>query len=152
MTNTSKLATLSTFIAAFLILIFYNYHSAQRAMKEEKPSIIKVENVSYPATVRYNARATFIWKVSSPSDLEASTTSIYWGDESSPSALKEYDSPQAVGYSNHPPDYESGSFRLPSEFDVSMTFDKPGTVYFRSYALVHGKHLWSEENSIRITR
>ena len=152
MTKASKLTTSLIFIVVFLALIFYNYHLAQKAMKEEKSSIINVENVSYPATAGHNSRATFIWKVNSPSDLEASTTSIYWGYESSSSALKEYDSPQAVGYPNHSPDYESGNFRLPSEFNISMAFDKPGTVYFRSYALVRSKHLWSEESSFRITQ
>lgn len=135
----------------FLSLICFNYLSAQKAISEEKTSTTTVEVTSRPKTVEVGDRAAVDWYVEVPDGQVTAATTIYWGYESSPSALLFFDSPQAVGYPNHPGDYESGDFPLPSTFTVSITPDTVGMVYFRSYALVRGNHLWSEEKSFLVT-
>ncbi|KKT35261.1 MAG: hypothetical protein UX12_C0024G0001 [Candidatus Collierbacteria bacterium GW2011_GWC1_45_47] len=138
-------------LIVFLSLIFYNYLNAQRAISEERASITKVETTSFPKITEAGSRAAFSWHVEVPEGLRTSATTLYWGYESSPSALLDFDSPQAVGYPNHPEDYESGEFPLPSDFSVTIVPDKPGRVFFRSYAFVQGKHLWSDEQSVIIS-
>jgi len=138
-------------LLVFLSLVFYNYLSAQKAIREEKTSITKLMNLTYPESIEIGSSASFVWKVEVPSGLSTENTSLYWGYESTPSALKDYDSPQAVGYPNHPTDYEAGEFPLPSDFSVTITPDKIGKVYFRSYALVQGRHLWTDESSFTVT-
>ena len=138
------------FIVLIIALVFYNYLSAQKAMREERPSILSVENISYPETLLVKKKASFIWRVQSPADLKTDLTTIYWGYDSSPSALTVLDSPQAVGYPNRITDYDTGEFSLPYTFSATLSFDTPGFVYFRSYAHVAGEHLWSPEQSFNV--
>ena len=137
-------------LGLFLSLIFYNFLIAQKALKEQRTSVFRVENISYPESVSLGSSGSFNWQIVAPAGLSSSFTTIFWDYESTPSALTESDSPQAVGYPNHPPDYETGEFPLPLDFQVAITPDRIGKVYFRSYALVQGRHLWSEESSFTV--
>jgi len=138
-------------LTSFLTLVSYNFFQAQKALREEKPSIFQIESLSSPNSITLGSPASFTWKVNVPAGLTTPFTTLYWGYESSPSALIENDSPQAVGYLHPPSDYEKGEFPLPLTFDVSIVPDRPGQVFFRSYALVQGKHLWSPELSFIVT-
>lgn len=148
--KTNILIFVLLFVIFIILLVFYNYFQSQKAKREERSSIIQVSNLSFPETITAGSRGSFVWRIDAPSDLQTTATSIYWGYESSPSALTEADSPEAVGYPYHPSDYEVGDFRLPSDFDVSISFNEPGKIYFRSYAKVQKKHLWSEENTVTV--
>lgn len=135
-------------LVSFLGLVFFNYLKAQEAMKSRQESPLSVEITSYPKVIRAGEIGNFVWRVVSAPDLSTSHTAIYWGYESSPSALTKSDSPQAVGYPDFTPDYTSGLFLLPGTFDHNIRLDKPGKVFFRAYARVGGEHLWSAEGSL----
>lgn len=135
-------------VLSFLILVFFNYLRAQEAMKSRQESPRSVEITSYPKVIKAGEIGNFVWQVDSAPDLSTSYTAIYWGYESSPSALTKSDSPLAVGYPHLTQDYTSGRFLLPGTFDHNIRLDKPGKVFFRAYARVGGEHLWSAEGSL----
>ncbi|KKS94695.1 MAG: hypothetical protein UW68_C0010G0005 [Candidatus Collierbacteria bacterium GW2011_GWB1_44_6] len=134
----------------FLGLVFYNYLQAQKAIQETRPAPLGISFVSYPQDIFAGSRGSFIWNIVASPDLKTTFTTIYWGYESSPSALTLLDSPQAVGYPNFQTDYSTGIFSLPGSFDQNITFDKPGRVFFRAYAKVKDNHLWSEEENLLV--
>lgn len=136
----------------FISLIGFNYYRAQKAIEATRPAPLSVTLVSFPEKITAGNAGTFIWTVDASPDLSTSFTTIYWGEESSPSALTKLDSPEAVGYPNSQPDYANGSFRLPDTFDVNILFSKPGNIWFRAYAKVKGEHLWSDEMSLGVEK
>ena len=146
----NKKTILSIFIGLIIFcgLVGYNYLVAQKRIKETRPSPLGIFLQSFPEKVISGQTGTFIWNIDSSPDLSTPQTTIYWGYNATPSALTQKDSPQAVGYEHHQEDYFQGSFRLPDTFDLSINFDKPGTVYFRAYARIGDNHLWTDEKSI----
>lgn len=148
---TKKIGTFSSLILGFIVLgVVYNYQSVQRSIRDTQPSVLATDIVSYPEKIISGNTGTFFWNVQTPSDLTASMTTIYWGYESSPSAVTVSDPPQSLGYSNSTSDYLSGNFKLPDTFDSQLVFTRLGKVYFRSYAKVGDQHLWSEEYSLTV--
>mgnify|MGYP001562217983 CR=1 FL=1 len=139
-------------LVVFYLLIYYNYYQAQQAIKNTRPSPLSVELVSYPESLSVGSSGTFIWHVQSSPDLSTFYSTLYWGNQSSPSALTKNDSPQAVGYPSFVADYTDGRYRLPNDFDIKIKFNKIGKVYFRAYAKVGQEHLWSEENSLEVIK
>ena len=81
-------------IAVFLLLVYINYLNAQVALKETRPSQLSVELISYPESVTIGGKGSFFWHVQSSPDLSTSFSTIYWGYQSSPSALTKMDSPK----------------------------------------------------------
>lgn len=137
-------------IIIFIGLVGYNYQIAQKKIKETKPSPLGISIQSYPEKVLIGQTGTFIWNIDSSPDLSTTKTTIFWGYTATPSGLTQKDSPEAVGYPYHQADYFQGMFKLPDTFDLSIKFEKSGTVYFRAYAKVGNSHLWTEEKKIEI--
>ena len=137
-------------LGVLLILVVYNYLAAQKAIRNTQPSVLQTDMVSYPESVIAGSKPIFIWNVQTPNDLTTSFTTIYWSYTSSPSALTVNDSPSAVKYANHTSDYLSGTFKLPDNFNSQLTVEKPGRIFFRSYAKVGDQNLWSKEYSFTV--
>lgn len=147
-----KFAIVVTGILTFFLLVTFNYFRAQRDISETRSSPLSATLVSYPEKIKVGSIGTFIWNIEATSDLTAASTALYWGYESSASALTKLDSPSAVGYPNTQSDYSVGQYRLPSTFDVNIRFPKAGKVYFRSYAKVRDWHVWSEEMTLEVQK
>jgi len=147
----NKINYLFLAIVVFLCLIFYNYQSAQKSLKDTGQSPLEITLKSYPEEVKLGNSGSFTWKINTSPDQIATDTTIFWGPISSPSGLLVTDSPDAVGYPNRLNDYYSGTFKLPDTFDLSIKFPDPGNIYFRAYAKVGDNHLWSEEKIIKVT-
>lgn len=146
---------ISTLILAFFVfigLVYFNFLNAQEAIKATKPAPLSIDLVSFPEKIQSGHTGNFIWKIDASSDLSTSFTTIYWGEESSPSALTKSDSPKDVGYPNSQVDYSNGVFRLPDIFNVNITFGKPGKIWYRAYAKIKGEHLWSAEKSLEVEK
>lgn len=139
-------------ILVLFLLVFYNYLLAQKAIKNQKPAPLDITLTSFPEDIKASSSAIFMWHINATPDLSTNFTTIYWGHESSPSALTKKDSPQAVGYPNSLPDYAAGHFALPDDFNVNIKFDKPGKIFFRAYAKVGADHLWSEEEALNVSK
>lgn len=137
-------------IIVFIGLVGYNYQVAQKKIKDTKPSPLSISLSSYPEKVFVGQTGNFVWNIDGSSDLSTPFTTIYWGYTATPSALTLKDSPDAVGYPLHLEDYTKGTFKLPDSFDISIKFEKTGTVYFRAYAKVGNNHLWTDEKKIEI--
>jgi hypothetical protein len=145
--------TLLTFIACisvFFGLVYYNYLVTQKNLQNKLSTPQTVTITSFPNALKPDEFGNFVWQVSASPDQKTNTTTIYYGYESSPSALTINDSPSAVGYQYSLPDYQNGSFFLPDNFDVNIAFSKVGTVWFRAYANIRGEHIWSNESSLNI--
>lgn len=138
-------------LMVFVSLVFYNYFQAQKAISETRPAPLSLDLLSYPTNLQVGRPGNFVWHLESSPDLITNSTTIYWGYESTPSALGKNDSPEAVHYQYSQPDYAAGSFKLPDDFDLNITFNKPGRVWFRAYARVREDNLWSEEKTLDIT-
>ena len=138
------------FIGFVVVAVIFNYLVAQKSIRETKSSILETSVISYPEITTSGSTGTFFWNVNTPNDLIASTTSIYWSYDSTPSAVTENDPPESLNYPNHTQDYLVGQFKLPDTFDSQITFDKPGKIFFRSYAKVGNLHLWSREYTVTV--
>jgi len=136
----------------FILLVIYNYFIAQKKIKETKPSPLGIYLQSYPEEVVSGQTGTFVWNVDSSPDLSTTQTTIFWSYNATPSALTQFDSPQAVGYEYHQDDYFQGKYQLPDTFDLNIKFDTPREIYFRAYAKVGDKHLWTDEKRVIIYR
>lgn len=147
--NQKTLFYASAIFLLFLSLIFFNYRQAQIRLKDTRPSLLSISLLNPPRQAPVNIPVNVAWHVQAPPSFYATTT-IYWGYDSSPSALTKLDSPQAVAYPNSAPDYASGRFPLPGNFDLNLTFPKPGTVYLRAFAQVGNNYLWTPEQSLII--
>lgn len=141
---------ISAIFAFIVISVIYNYILAQKAIKETRPSILTTDIVSYPETLYQGKVGTFMWNVQTPSDLSTTATAIYWGYQSTPSAVTVNDPPQSLAYSNNTSDYLIGTFKLPDTFDDQIKFDRAGKIFFRSYAKVGNLHLWSKEYQLTV--
>lgn len=137
-------------IVIFICFVLFNYYKAQKDIQNTKPAPLSIRLVSFPESLKVGSSGTFVWRVESSPDLSTSYTTIYWGYESSPSALLKTDNPDAVRYPYSQTDYASGVFSLPDTFDVSIPFNKAGRIWFRAYAKVKGDNLWSDERYLNV--
>ena len=124
-----KLIILLLSTAVFVCLVGYNYLVAQKKIKDTRSSPLGISLQSFPQSVELGQSGSFLWEVDSSPDLSTPKTTIYWGYDSSPSALTKTDSPEAVGYPYQTEDYASGIFKLPDSFDLNIKFIK----YHKSY-------------------
>jgi len=134
----------------FLVLIYYNYTSAQKRLREARQTQFSIDLTDFPTEAGAGLSNRFAWRVDAPGSFSAAKTGIYYSYDSTPSALFKGDSPEAVNYANFTFDYTSGLFQLPDTFDLDLTFNQKGTVYFRAYALVDRDHLWTAEKQLKI--
>lgn len=135
-------------IVVFIGLVFYNYLRAQQQIREVRETQFTIGMTRKPEVVAKNTPITLEWQVDAPNSFAASQTILYWGYDSTPSALTKDNAPDAVRYSFSTPDYSTGFYRLPDHFDVNITFPKIGRVYYRAYARVGNDNLWTAEQSL----
>jgi hypothetical protein len=133
----------------FLSLILFNQKKAQKAILSSQTPLYNTSFLNSPSNAQANESVEFIWDVEAPDTAMTTMTTIYYGFTSSPSALTNQNSPQAVGYPYKLSDYSIGTFSLPDTFSASTSF-LSGTVFYRSYAKVGNQHLWSEEVKLSI--
>ena len=134
----------------FLVLIYYNYTSAQKRLREARQTQFSIDLIDFPTEVGAGLSNRFAWRIDAPESFSAAKTGIYYSYDSTPSALMKGDSPEAVNYANFTFDYAAGLFRLPDTFDLDLSFNQKGVVYLRAYALVDRDHLWTEEKQLKI--
>lgn len=136
-------------IFAFLGLVYFNTIKNRQALVGPQTSL-EIDLASPPTQAQVNTPVPFSWQVDTNSSFKLQSTTIYYGRQSSPSALLKTDSPDAVGYTNHSQGYLKGEFFLPYTFDTKLTFDQPQTLYYRAYARVNNDHLWTPEYQILV--
>lgn len=140
--------TLTTLLI-LLFLVIYNYLQTQKNLNSH-PSQFNIELVNPPRQTQAGQRTNLAWRLNTSGSFSTTATTIYWSEISSPSALAKSDSPQAVGYPNSLPDYLTGNFPLPEEFDLDLVFEKVGTIFYRAYAKIGPDHYWTPEHQIKV--
>lgn len=140
-----------TFLILVVTLSLYDYFSLRNTQLSAGPTLPPSLVVAdAPKQSSVDNPITFNWRIDSATPRVTDLTTVFWSEESSPSALTVKDSPASVGYPNHLRDYSEGVFNLPSDFLGSITLTKPQTIYYRFYAHVDGQNLWSEEYVLEI--
>lgn len=151
MTMNIKLLTAIGLLLFISFVSLYRINTTKQKTASTATSHLEIKLSETLDTISTNSRTKLSWTVIAPNDFETTSTSIYYSQTSSPSAVTKLDSPDAVGYQFSFPDYKTGIYKLPDNFEVYTTFSEPGVYYLRAYALVRGNHLWTEEKKITVT-
>lgn len=113
------------------------------------PTIVEdsTQLISATEEITEGDNATFTWKVDG-SLKTIHTTSIYYGTTSTPGSLTNKASPDDTSYTAVTKDFYEGDYNIPLHFIANMKYPTSGTYYFRAYALINGKHYWTEEHTL----
>ncbi len=102
--------------------------------------------ISVPKELTEGDNTTFTWSVNGlPTTIH--TSAIYYGTTSDSGALTKNASPDDTSYTGVVKDFIQGSYDIPLQFVGNARYAKPGTYFFRGYALINGKHYWTEERT-----
>lgn len=111
---------------------------------QEKPEpVYKVATLSYPDSVDLGQKFIIKWKVESSENKSIEHTAVHYANYPVPNPKL-------------PSDYKfasrilSGS--IPGEFSSEFAVETYGTMYFRTHAIIEGKHYWSEEKSFVVKK
>lgn len=102
--------------------------------------------IDAPRELTEGDTATFTWYVNGPSKT-IHTTTIYYGTTSAPGAFGDYITPEDAHYMYELKDFLQGNYGIPLRFIGSTNFPTPGTYFYRAYALIDGRHYWSQERT-----
>jgi hypothetical protein len=147
-------------IVASLVIIwglvyFYNlylYRQILTSSQTYKESILSPVFPQNPtSTFRVGENVDFEWDISSPVDRNAQKTFVLYGSDSSPSATLYESNPDKMPYPMRTTDYSLGDFKLPYRFTSTVKFVQKGVVFYRFYAKVDGRDLYTPEFSLKIT-
>jgi hypothetical protein len=137
---TPRFLILTSPIFFALLFLVYIYTASQSHSGPSTPII-----TSAPAISLSEGHATLTWQVDAPSDLIGTKPTVYFGAESTPSALTVTDSPQAVCYAHQVTEYLQDFFTLPNTFSATVNLPSERPLYARSYIHIRGNHHWSDE-------
>ncbi len=116
------------------------------------PTIVpnSVSFIEQPKDIIEEQSTTFTWYVDGSPNIITDTT-VYFGTTSNPGVLTNNASPQDTSYTGALKDFMNGKYTIPLRFIASRQFLTPATYYYRGYALVDGKHIWSDEHTLNVT-
>ncbi len=141
--------TIFTFTAFFLVLSLYHFFDLRRTLlgqSDQDPLSIQITDQSYS-----DDTLSVSWQLNTSVPRTTSKTGIYWSLVSTPSALPTSASPQAIGYNNFTPDYQSGQYFLPDSFSVNIDLSsQTDIIYYRAYAKLGNAHYWTAQKSLNI--
>ncbi|MBI4066588.1 hypothetical protein HY411_02630 [Candidatus Gottesmanbacteria bacterium] len=110
---------------------------------QETPTVALVDG---PGELVEGDVATFTWHVGGP-PTSIHTTAVYYGSTSAPGTLPTHTKPEDTRYGEALEDFLEGNYAIPLRFVGSTRLGTPGTYFYRSYALIGGKHYWSGERT-----
>lgn len=93
--------------------------------------------------------ATFTWDIGGPQVI-IHTAAIYYGKTSTPGVLTRNADPETTQYTGTTADFLKGEFLIPIRFVANIPRMAPGQYYFRGYALIEGKHYWTDERTFTV--
>ncbi len=111
------------------------------------PHIVKL--INSPEEISEGDTATFTWNIEGPQQIIHSTT-VYYGTKSMSEFLTQNASPATTPYTAALRDFIQGDFSIPLRFIANAVNLQPGTYYFRAYALIDGKHYWTDEEKLTV--
>lgn len=108
------------------------------------PKEIKVTINNLPTEILEGSNGTFDWHVDGP-DITINTTTVYFGNTSTPGNLAQNITPDNTHYTGYVKDFINGNYGIPLKFIGNSIVSIPGINYARAYVYANGKHYWSEE-------
>lgn len=108
------------------------------------PIDFSISIVHKPGELTERETATFSWLVGG-SGTTIHTSTVYMGTTSTPGILSHVVSPAETRYNYRIKDFLDGQYNIPLVFTGNQIMESPGTYFARAYALIEGKHYWSEE-------
>lgn len=117
-----------------------------KAKETKEYSIILIYS---PKEIKVGNIATFTWDVSGATTT-ISHTAIYFGEESKSGNLNTQVRPQDTPYNDLVNDFVDGKYNIPLRFIGNKQISAPGKYYFRGYAQIDGKNLWTDEYSFQV--
>jgi hypothetical protein len=149
MKNKKSLFTASVFIFFFLILILVNTYKNKNSLTGPQ-STLSISIIDPPAITSVNNPTRVSWMIDTNASFKAKSITLFYGQQSTPSALLKTDSPKAVGYTNFTTDFLKDEFFIPYTFETILIFDAPQTIYYRAYAKVNGENIWTPEYQLLV--
>ncbi|MBI4067552.1 hypothetical protein HY407_04160 [Candidatus Gottesmanbacteria bacterium] len=113
------------------------------------PTVIPytISLIHVPKEIMEGDTTTFTWRISGPLKT-IHTSAIYYGTKSDSGAFTKNASPDDTLYTGVVEEFIKGNYTVPIQFVGNTKYTKPGTYFFRGYALIDGKHYWTEERSL----
>lgn len=145
------LASLS-FLVVFVVFYVQNLYKYRQALTNTGVYIESQITPFSPEVSKHKVgdNVIFEWEVSTPVNRIADKTFVMYGSQSSPSATMYQTDPQKMPYPIKTSDYLMGGYVLPYKFTTNVVFDTPGVVFYRFYAKVDGRDLYSPEYSLEV--
>lgn len=110
------------------------------------PGASTIEVVSGSGELTEGDIVSFTWHIGGPAK-KIRTTTIYYAETSVPGELADYVTPADARYPYYLKDFIEGEYAVPLRFVGSAYQLAPGRYYYRAYALIDGKHIWSGERT-----
>lgn len=88
----------------------------------------------------------FTWRIDG-SPAVINQTAVYYGLVSNPGVLDDKVETSDTKYTDFVKDFANGKYNIPLQFVGNTNVTTAGTYYYRAYALVGGKNIWSPEYS-----
>lgn len=89
------------------------------------------------------------WKITG-ADKTITGSAIYYDYDSHSGSYDLSVAPDLAGYTNHTKNYQDREIDIPNTLSADLSLDQVGTLYYRAYAAIDGKHYWTEERKIII--
>lgn len=139
-------------IAVIGILLTYNIvrWKVQDTTQQLPLPTYQVELSTLPKEVKPGQVFLVSWNVRAPQSTGIKNTAIFYGQTSTPSAVRQTDAPAALGYANQTLDYSNGDFSVPGDFSTRITAPQSGKIYLRGFAYVDGRNIWTDEKVVKV--
>jgi len=123
----------------------------EEPVQEQIETPPEVSIITAPLSVPAGERVSVMWKVITSTSKSIPHTAVHYGPIAIPTVSPEIH-PNDLAYTGFTPNYASGEFFVPDTFSASFTApEEPGTLYFRTHAIVDGKNYYSDERSLEVT-
>jgi len=122
---------------------------------EEKSFLVKsmpkhdIKIVSYPQSVKSSIGMAFTWEITGPR-TKTDYTTIVGSKESKSGILNETVDLNQTPYKILTKDFIGGSYDIPLRFVGNSVAPEAGFYYIRALAIVNGKYIWSEEQTMAV--
>lgn len=116
-----------------------------------KPASYSVTLVNVPNQTAAGAVTTFTWRVDGP-PATINHTSVHFGRTSTPGSLDTNIAPSDTTYEDLIKDFDKGKYNIPLQFVGNTPIATPGSYFFRAHAVIDGKHFWTDERALEVTR
>lgn len=105
--------------------------------------------VNTPSSAKKDEEVLVSWRVESPVPRVAQKVGLLLSSVSTPSAIPFTVAPSELIYTNYNKTFSLGNFSLPYEFKAGIRAGEKD-VYYRFYALVDGRYIYSPEFKLSV--